>query len=74
VQEWKVRQLAYWANRFPLGMPEAKSSRRASGKERPVAGSLYDGLSEAQFAVCNFISEAIHRPISSKSAMKNRRS
>jgi len=31
-----------------------------AGKERPVADSLYGGLSEAQFAVCSFIGEKIH--------------
>jgi preprotein translocase subunit SecA len=63
VHDWKVRQLADWVNlNFPLGMPEAEITKAAqSGKERPVSGSLYDGLSESQFAVCNFISEAIRK-------------
>jgi preprotein translocase subunit SecA len=59
--EWKIRQLADWVNlNFPLGMPEAEIVKAAeSGKERPVAGSIFDGLNEAQFAVCNFIGEKI---------------
>jgi preprotein translocase subunit SecA len=63
VQEWKVRQLADWVNlNFPLGMPEAEIVKAAhSGKERPLSGSLFDGLSEAQFAACNFISDAIRK-------------
>jgi preprotein translocase subunit SecA len=63
VADWKVRQLADWANlNFPLGLPEGEIVKAAqSGKERPVSGSLYDGLSEAQFAVCNFISDAIRK-------------
>jgi len=61
--EWKIRQLADWVNlNFPLGMPEAEIAKAAeSGKEPPVSGSLFDGLSPAQFAVCNFISDAIRR-------------
>jgi preprotein translocase subunit SecA len=63
VHEWRVRQLADWVNlNFPLGMPEAEIVKAAqSGKEKPVAGSVFEGLSEAQFAVCNFISEAIRK-------------
>ena len=59
--EWKVRQLADWVNlNFPLGMPEAEIIKAAdSGKETPVSGSVFEGLSPAQFAVCNFISEKI---------------
>ena len=61
--EWRVRGLADWVNlNFPLGMPEAEIVKAASdGKEEPVAGSLYEGLSPAQFAVCNFISDSIRK-------------
>jgi len=63
VQEWKVRQLADWVNlNFPLGMPEGEIVKAAnSGKEKPLADSLFGGLSEAQFAACNFISDAIRK-------------
>jgi preprotein translocase subunit SecA len=63
VGEWKVRQLADWANlNFPLGMPEGEIVKAAaSGKETPVSGSLFDGLNEHQFAVCNFISDSIRK-------------
>src|SRR4030095_6923309 len=56
--EWKVRQLSDWVNlNFPLGMPEAEILNAArAGKDAPLEGSVYDGLSPAQFAVCNFIS------------------
>jgi preprotein translocase subunit SecA len=59
--EWKVRALADWVNlNFPLGMPEAEIVKAAeSGKEPPVPGSVYDDLTPAQFAVCNFISDKI---------------
>ncbi|MDE3098755.1 MAG: preprotein translocase subunit SecA [Verrucomicrobiota bacterium] len=61
--EWKVRALADWVNlNFPLGMPEAEIIKAAdSGKETPVPGSLFDGLSAAQFAVCHFISGSIRK-------------
>ena len=61
--EWRVRQLADWVNlNFPLGLPEAEIVKAAAdGKEEPVADSLYDGLSPAQFAVCNFISDSIRK-------------
>jgi len=63
LHEWRMRALADWVNlNFPLGMPEAEIVKAAqSGKEKPVAGSLFDGLSEAQFAACNFITDAIRR-------------
>ena len=63
VQEWKIRQLADWVNlNFPLGMPEGEIVKAAqSGKEKPLADSLFGGLSEAQFAACNFISDAIRK-------------
>jgi len=45
---------------FPLGMPETEILKAAeSGTERPVAGSLFHGLNEGQFAICNFITEKI---------------
>jgi preprotein translocase subunit SecA len=61
--EWRVRPLADWVNlNFPLGMPESEILKAAaSGKEEPVAGSVYEGLSPAQFAVCNFISDSIRK-------------
>jgi preprotein translocase subunit SecA len=47
---------------FPLGVPEAEIKKAAdSGKETPVPGSLYDGLSPQQFAVCHFITEAVRK-------------
>ena len=63
VGEWRIRSLADWVNlNFPLGMPEAEIAKAAaSGKEKPVPGSVFDGLNEAQFAVCNFISDAIRK-------------
>lgn len=61
--DWKVRQLADWVNlNFPLGMPEEELIKAAkAGTESPVSGSIYDGLSPAQFAVCTFVSDAIRK-------------
>jgi preprotein translocase subunit SecA len=60
---WEIRSLADWVNlNFPLGMPEGEIKKAAdSGKEAPVPGSLYDGLTPQQFAVSNFITEAVRR-------------
>jgi preprotein translocase subunit SecA len=62
-EEWNIRGLADWVNlNFPLGMPEAEIKKAAdSGHEEPVRGSLYDGLSPAQFAVCQFISDNVRK-------------
>ncbi len=59
--EWRVRSLADWVNlNFPLGLPEGEIVKAAAaGKEEPVSGSVYEGLSVAQFAVCNFITDKI---------------
>ncbi|HEX7576717.1 MAG TPA: SEC-C metal-binding domain-containing protein, partial [Verrucomicrobiae bacterium] len=71
--EWKVRQLADWVNlNFPLGIPEAEILKAAeSGKDEPVAGSLFDGLSTAQFAVCNFISDSVRKAYDIKISFEN---
>src|SRR5207244_11850000 len=62
VSEWNVRGLADWVNlTFPLGMPESEIIKAAeSGTEEPVPGSMFAGLSPAQFAVFKFISGKVH--------------
>ena len=62
-RDWKIRALADWVNlNFPLGIPETEIQKAAeSGQESPVAGSLYDGLSPQQFAVCTFITDAVRK-------------
>src|SRR3989449_3175473 len=49
--EWNLRGLCDWVNlNFPLGMPEEEITKAAqAGHERPAEGSIYDGLSPAQF-------------------------
>jgi preprotein translocase subunit SecA len=60
-KEWVARPLADWVNlNFPLGLPEAEIIKAAeSGHELPVPGSAFDGLSAAQFAVCQFICKSV---------------
>jgi preprotein translocase subunit SecA len=71
--EWKTRPLADWVNlNFPIGLPEAEILKAAdSGKEQPVPGSLFDGLSPAQFAVCNFISDSVRKAYDIKISFEN---
>ncbi len=71
--DWKIRQLADWVNlNFPIGLPEAEIVKAANdGKDVPVAGSLFDGLSAAQFAVCNFISESVRKAYDVKINFEN---
>ena len=71
--EWKVRALADWVNlNFPIGMPEGEIVKAAeSGKEEPVKGSIFDGLSPAQFAVCNFISDSVRKAYEIKISFEN---
>ena len=71
--EWKTRPLADWVNlNFPIGLPEAEILKAAdSGKEHPVPGSLFDGLSPAQFAVCNFISDSVRKAYDIKISFEN---
>jgi preprotein translocase subunit SecA len=73
LSEWKVRSLADWVNlNFPLGLPEAEIIKAAeAGQEKPVAGSLYDGLSQQQFAVCTFISDSIRKAYDIKISFEN---
>jgi len=71
--EWKLRQLADWVNlNFPLGVPEAEIVKAAdAGKDAPVTGSLFDGLSPAQFAVVNFISDSVRKAYDIKISFEN---
>src|SRR5438046_4089112 len=73
VSEWNVRGLADWVNlTFPLGMPEAEIVKAASaGNETPVPGSVFDGLSPAQFAVCHFISDSVRKAYELKVSFEN---
>jgi preprotein translocase subunit SecA len=53
-------------------MPEAEITKAAdAGKDEPVTGSLFDGLSPAQFAVCNFISDSVRKAYDIKISFEN---
>src|SRR5207244_7385656 len=71
--EWSVRALSDWVNlNFPLGVPEGEIVKAAqSGKEEPVSGSIFDGVSPAQFAVCTFISDAVRNAYDLKGSFEN---
>ncbi|HKS37810.1 MAG TPA: preprotein translocase subunit SecA [Verrucomicrobiae bacterium] len=73
VSEWNVRGLADWVNlTFPLGMPESEMLKAAnSGNQEPVPGSLYDGLSAHQFALCQFISDSVRKAYELKISFEN---
>ena len=72
--EWNIRGLADWVNlTFPLGISEEKiSSVAAAGSEDPVPGSLFDGLSAAQFATVTFISSSIREAYQLKVSFENK--
>lgn len=63
LKDWKVRQLADWVNlTFPVGITEADIVKAAeTATEVPIKGSIYEGLSAAQFAVCNLIFDAVRK-------------
>ena len=73
VSEWNIRGLADWVNlNFPLGIPEEEIVKAANaGGEMPVPDSVYDGLSAAQFSVCNFISKAVQDAYTLKISFEN---
>ena len=73
LHEWKVRPLADWVNlNFPLGIPEGEIAKAAeSGSEKPVPGSVYDGLSPAQFSVCSFIADSVRKAYELKISFEN---
>jgi preprotein translocase subunit SecA len=72
-EDWNVRALADWVNlNFPLGMPEAEILKAAhAGTETPVPGSIFDGLNAAQFAVVQFISDAVRNAYKLKISFEN---
>jgi preprotein translocase subunit SecA len=73
VSEWNLRGLADWVNMtFPLGLPEAEIIKAAHGADQePVKGSLYDGLSSAQFAACQFVSDSVRKAYEIKTSFED---
>ncbi len=72
-EKWNIRALADWVNlNFPLGVRELEIAATAqAGTEVPVPGSLFDGLSAAQFAVCNYISDKVRKAYELKISYEN---
>jgi len=56
------RPLDEWVNlTFPVGIEQAELEKaHAEGTGEPAVGSMYDGLSAGQFAVCRHIIDAVH--------------
>jgi preprotein translocase subunit SecA len=73
IEEWNVRPLADWVNlTFMLGMPESEIIKAANaGTESPVAGSVFDGLSAAQYAVCQFVCRSVREAYEMKVSFEN---
>ncbi len=63
MEEWNIRGLTDWVNlNFPLGFNEQQIRDLAEGgKEAPVAGSAFDGLTPPQFAVCTKIADEVRK-------------
>ena len=63
VQDWNLRGLSDWVNlNFPIGLQEEDLRKSANeGSQDPVAGSLFDGMSAAQFAVSTLISDQVRQ-------------
>jgi preprotein translocase subunit SecA len=72
-KEWTMRGLADWVNfNFPLGLQEKDLLKVAyEATETPVPGSLFDGLSPAQFAVAVHISKAVREAYELKASFEN---
>jgi preprotein translocase subunit SecA len=59
--DWNMRGLVDWVNlTFPAAIAEEEFFKAArGGKEAPLQNSMFDGLSEQQFGLLNFISKAV---------------
>src|SRR6266536_1638742 len=73
LSEWNVRGLADWVNlTFPLGRAEGEIVKSANnGKEEPVLGSMFGGMTPAQFALCQFISDKVRESYELKISFEN---
>ncbi len=73
VDAWNIRAIADWVNfNFPIGLREADIVKTANQEgDHPVAGSLYDGMSPAQFAVASMIVKAVSDAYLLKASFEN---
>ncbi len=60
---WNMRGLADWVNlTFPLGVSEKELAELATkATEQPMEGSIFHGMSAAQFAACVYLTEAVRK-------------
>jgi preprotein translocase subunit SecA len=63
IHDWSFRGLTDWANlTFPISLTESEVTQAAeAGHELPVKGSLFDGLTPAQFAVARHVAERVRK-------------
>jgi preprotein translocase subunit SecA len=63
VHDWNMRGLSDWVNlTFPVGITEEELGKIAeNATEMPVKGSLFDGLTPAQFAIVKHIAERVRK-------------
>jgi preprotein translocase subunit SecA len=73
VEEWNLRGLSDWVNlNFPIGLQEEEFRKMANeATQEPVAGSLFDGMSPAQFAVATLISDQVRDAYELKISVEN---
>jgi hypothetical protein len=66
-------RLSDWVNlNFPLGMPEEEIVKAAqAARKSPVPGSVFDGLSAAQFAVAISSATAVRKAYELKISFEN---
>ena len=59
--EWNLRGFSDWVNMtFPLGINEPEFLKAArAGKQLPVAGSMFDGLNEAQLSLLQYVGQTV---------------
>jgi preprotein translocase subunit SecA len=71
--DWNLRGLADWVNlNFPISMTEEEITNAAkAGREEPVSGSMYGGLTAQQFAVCNFVGGKVREAYDLKISCEN---
>ena len=71
--EWNIRGLADWINlSFPIGVSEAQLTQIAeAGKETPLGGSAFDGLSAPQFALCRYVIDEVRQAYQMKVSHEN---
>ncbi len=70
---WNIRALNDWVTlNFPLPITEDDLRKAAdSGRDIPVEGSAFDGMSPAQFAVCQFVVKQVRDAYDLKVSFEN---